>query len=421
MDTHLLTTIIGVAATILAMSVVVQIVQEMYKYFTSSQSRVYVNVLRDHLGAIAEQIASKPEFAYLRTRGPFEFLGEGWSGRLLPLEADELRAAVKRAQPLLQQTLDQLRRASAAGAGAALPSADWGSFLQKLSSVPPDDVAEFKTAREIAKILSKHGHKWKSSEEEEKEKVGEVSHDPASSVKFDPKLVLEEVEETCTPEIVKTTAKFRLLESHLEYARGRRNMRHTVVIGFLLAAVVGLPIQAVYRSAATIPPEKVTEFAESAANIYDAYGKWEESRREASPTDTGNVAARGSSQEAASANAGRESTDSVAASANLTDSSVAAKTQAADTTGTEGDLLSLIESITDEYMKSAVPQEMMVIVLSDKWHEKYKNRADIILYILGSLGTAVLIGFGAPFWNDLLKSLLGLKRTLRPSRSNANT
>ncbi|UCE24143.1 MAG: hypothetical protein JSU74_12745 [Candidatus Zixiibacteriota bacterium] len=416
MDTQVLTTIIGVAATILAMSVVVQIVQEMYKYFTSSRSRLYVNVLRDHLGDIVELLASKPEFAYLRTRGPFQFLRARPAGRLMPLEAEELRVAVERTAPeLVQRTSEQLRRESVAGGGAALPSADWGRFLVKLSSLRSDD-AEFETACKIAEFLSKHGHTWVSN----KDKVGDVSHDAASPVKFDPKLLLQEIEQTFIPEITKITENSRLIESHLEYATGRRNMRHTVVIGFLLAAIVGLPIQAIYRSAATIPPDKVTEFAESAANMYKAYTEWEESGQEASPTDTGNVGARGSSQETAPVDSSTESTDSAAAAANLTDSS-ATEGQAIDTAGVESDLLSLIDRITDEYMKSAVPQEMVVLVLSDKWQEKYENVADIILYILGSLGTAILIGFGAPFWNDLLKSLLGLKRTLRPTRSNDKT
>jgi len=41
----------------------------------------------------------------------------------------------------------------------------------------------------------------------------------------------------------------------------------------------------------------------------------------------------------------------------------------------------------------------------------------VFVKIIGFLTTAVLISFGAPFWNDVMKALLGVKDLLRDKRS----
>lgn len=382
MDTQILTTIIGVAATILALSVAVQIIQEMYKYFTSSQSRVYVKVLTDHLGSIAKEIASAPDFADLRTRGPFEILRRRPTGRLLPLEPDELRVAAERTAPLwVQRTLDQLRLEADARSGAGEPSAAWTAFLKKLSSVARG-ARGYETAREIAEFLIEHGHTRIPG----KNDVGTVKYDPESPGIFDPGLLIKAFEKKFVPHIVKVTESTGMLENHLDYATGRRNLRHTVVIGFLVAAAVSLPIQDIYRSAATMSPDKVIEYAEAVMDLY------EKSPQEQPSGDM-------SGPEPSSADVG-ESPDVTTATPT-------------ETPSIDSLLRPLIGYITEAHESRTPADEMMVVFGTDKWQARHHGFWGILLYFLGSIGTAVLVGFGAPFWNDILKSLLGLKRSLR--------
>jgi len=381
-DTQVLTTIIGVAATILALSVVVQVIQEMYKYFTSSQSRVYVKVLTDHMGAIAKDIAFAPDFADLRTRGPFEILRRRPTGRLMPLEADELRAAAERTAPLwVQRTLDQLRLEEASGAGSKIPSVAWTSFLEKLSSVARG-AKGYETAKEIAAFLAEHGHSWESG----KDHVGTVSHISDPKHTFDPTVLIKAFEREFVPHIVKTAENTRLLDDHLAYATGRRNLRHTVVIGFLLAAAVGLPVQAIYQNAATMPPDKVIEFAEAVTDLY-------EKTQQASP-------------------AGGE-VDEETARPTVDENPDLTQITPPERLNADSLLKPLIRYISDARMSGTPGYEMMSIIGSKEWKAKYHGFWGILLYVLGNIGTAILVGFGAPFWNDILKSVLGLKRTLR--------
>ena len=53
---------------------------------------------------------------------------------------------------------------------------------------------------------------------------------------------------------------------------------------------------------------------------------------------------------------------------------------------------------------------------SDNYFDDYHNE-QILRKVAGILATAIMISFGAPFWNDVLRSLLGLRGGL--SRNKA--
>ena len=98
-STSLLSTVLAMAAAFLALSLLVQVIQECYKYLTSSRSKAYRGALIDFLGDKAKVLLESKELADLRARGPFQFSTGESKGHLEPMDKDDLMAALERAAP----------------------------------------------------------------------------------------------------------------------------------------------------------------------------------------------------------------------------------------------------------------------------------------------------------------------------------
>ena len=107
MDT-VLTPLLAMTAWFLGLSILVQVLQEMWKFITSSKSRAFEEALSDFLGPFV--IGRLRQDPLLAVRGPFQFKRVGIAGRILPLNADDLVGSLEKSAPewqrLLKRALD---------------------------------------------------------------------------------------------------------------------------------------------------------------------------------------------------------------------------------------------------------------------------------------------------------------------------
>ena len=95
----LLTTLIALAAMFLGLAVLVQIVQEIYKFLTSSKSRAYLKSVNDALGPLARDALRSDRSPQMKVRGPLQLFGFRRTGWLLPMNAGELENALVATAP----------------------------------------------------------------------------------------------------------------------------------------------------------------------------------------------------------------------------------------------------------------------------------------------------------------------------------
>ena len=134
-NSALFSILIALAATFLGLSVLVQVIQEIYKHLTSSKSRAFNQVLRDFLGPWIAQLYRPGVIPDLVVRGPFQFFRRRPGGRLLPLSKDDLIKALERTAPdWHRQALKYLRmKVKLQGDREKAPSPSWNTFLKGLA------------------------------------------------------------------------------------------------------------------------------------------------------------------------------------------------------------------------------------------------------------------------------------------------
>jgi hypothetical protein len=331
-STGMLSTIIAIAAAFLALSLLVQVIQELYKHLTSSRSRAYVNALTDFLGPHARQLVQPGKIPDLQVRGPFQFLRRRPTGHLEPMDKDDLIVALERtAAPWIQRALSSLRlEAGLAKATEWKLSPSFNQFLLQLEGVKPG-APGYSTALDVREFFDT----WKI-------KAGDTDMKP-----FDTSALLKALRQRFLPNVVRADESFSQLVKNFDHAYRRRNLRHTFTFGLLLALIAQQPLWEIYRSAKTVPIDQAIAAAEQARALY----------AQLAPPDS----ARGA--------------ESLKAYA---DSLVGVLRQ------TSGN------SSLDINLKTAF------------------GRMREPSYLLGCLLTALLISFGAPFWNDVTGALLRL-------------
>jgi len=379
----LLTTIIGIGATILALSILVQVLQELYKHLANSKSRLYVKALWDHIGSLAQHLAYAPEFADIRVRGSFQILRRRPAGRLLPLSAEQLKRALERTSPAwVQRMLRQLRQeVSVSSENGPNVSQSWLTFLKRLSSVPRGATG-YSVVIQIAGFLRDHGYSWEPGDDV----VGSISVGDAT---VRPAELEQALVHRFTPHVEDVIARYDLLREHHQFAGRRRNLRQTFAIGFVASFLVGLPIQQVYVDATTRSAAETMELAEKAIDSYERVQLLE---RTAQPT--GDAAADATAE-------GQEGE-------NLT--------------GDASELKELLRSMVDQLSEDVLgsdERDVIPVFSATFWQKRHSGFWGVLWYIFGCAGSAVLVSFGAPFWNGIVKALLGLKRSFLSNNGDA--
>lgn len=350
----LLSTLLGLAAALLAFSLLVQVFQEIYKFLTSSKARAYNTALNDFLGPWFSEILRSDALPDLRVRGPFQLKKVSPGREILPLDEKTLVGAVERsAAPWHRRAMDALLLEVELQANGARrsPSPAWRRFLSELGRAERGSPG-YHAAREVAAFLEQWGHVPGTAPE----RGATVLHAPED---FDASAVRTALQDAFLPQLRRVRETIPQLAGNVEYAWRRRNLRQTAVIALLAAFVFDLPIDRLYRTAAALSPAEAVAVAEQALTLHDR-----------------------------SALAGAPSDTLLASADSLLRAALAATGQR------EGANFVVDASRIRALFAGDVGQDV--------------TRAGS--YLLGCLISALLVSFGAPFWHDLTRALLRLQR-----------
>jgi len=335
--------VLGLGAAILAISLFVQVVQEIWKFLTSSRARCYTRVLEDFLGPWAVRMLRPGVLPELQARGPFQLRRLAPAGLLLPLAREDLVEGLERtAAPWLRRGLRVLKVEAALQAGKpAAPSAEWLRFARELSRTDSGGPGAGDAA-ELTRFLAEA-------------ELGTAEHLPKE---LDAARAHGTFRERFFAHVADAERHFGRLEQLFEYQWRRRNLRQTFVFGLLFAFFAAQPVQDIYRHASALSPEEAAAMAERVMGLYQA--------------------------------------------------------QAQDTT----------VGPTPEQLREALAQSLEAIEAAKVGPAGEINGIAVFRsrpgpwgkasYLFGCVITAVLVSFGAPFWNDLLGAILRLRRPAGP-------
>jgi hypothetical protein len=371
----LLSTLLALAAILLGLAIAVQVVQEMWKYVTSSRDKAYATVLQDFLGPFLSRQLHRPGVLRdLQVRGPFQFLWWRPSAKLLPMDADELVAALERTTgEWFQRAYAAMRLEGSLQRGTpAPPSASWQAFMRELEAAANAGTSAHAT--NIHWFL----RAW-----------------PPPDSPLDAAGLLVAFHHQFLPQARKVGDHFDQLMRNYDFHYRRRNLRQTVVIALLLALLFDLPAGKLYRHAASLSPEAAVELAQAATDLQDeieAAG----SSADSAPRPPADSATAGTTSDTIP---GRTTTDSTPAGSQAdttVDSGI--DTTLAALQGRLERALSIAAGNTDPFGQMTWPPVAWARLKKDPWNGGQ--------YLLQCFLTALLVCFGAPLLNDLTKALL---------------
>ena len=374
LDQPVLSSIAALAATFLALSLLVQVIQEIYKYLSSSQERSYRMALIDFLGPWADRIFEEDMAVDLKIRGPFQKRTVVPPARLLPLDKDDLTDALERTlSPWHREALQALRierrlqeEQAEKGGSHLVVSPALASFIRKLTTAARGSPG-YQAARDIYGFLQKWMNLPEWSEQDEKPPVVQEKEILARQENpVDARAVLTAYSARFLPHITRAADNYSQLMRNVEYSYRRRNLRQTFVFAFMLAVLFELPFCRLYQQAREMPADAAWRALSEATAAYDS--------------------TQASGRPVVPQSALPRTTVGLAEKLKAMGDSTKANPRAGD--GIE--YASLLRGAWRNIGQSGV--------------------VNGISYILGSLITALLICFGAPLWNDIAKSILRLKK-----------
>lgn len=364
MSSALLSTLLALAAAMLALSVLVQIVQEVYKYLTSSKERSYTNALLDFLGPWSSQLLQPGRVMKLQIRGPLQWFRFRPNQRLLPMQHDELISALETTAPVwVKRTLEWLKlEVGFQKSGASIPSPTWRNFLTELGAVEKG-APGFWSAYEVSQFLVQYGHRIapperKSTDSEGTERLGVISFSEARP--FNAAEILAAFRLKFLPHILRADKHFEQMQTNFQFQYERRNLRQTFVIALVVALMFNLSLQRLYRYAAAVSPAEASALAETSLNLYQEYRQ----AAEATPTN---------------------STTEVAVMDTLK--------------------LKKLMNLSQEIL-----EQSKGVAFNFVGNEVLDGFGSFFNYLFGCLITALLLSFGAPIWNDAASALLNLQK-----------
>lgn len=356
-----LNTLLGIAATLLGFSLLVQVLQELYKYLTSSKSRAYTEVLEDFLGPLWNRALQSGTVAALQVRGPTQWRRLRPAGVLLPLDRPALSSLLERTAPAwVQRCLAALRaEAELQKERPGVWSPAWQAFLGELS-VAEKSSPGYWTSRDLIELLSTFGHRPGAPQGT---KAG--SGVPPATSDVSAAYLLTQCRRRLLGHVVDAEERFDQLQTNFDFAYRRRNLRQTFLISLAAAVAFNLPFDQIYRASSRMTTAEVAALAGEARALYDEVQK-------GAPSDESREAAL------------RESLGQAERALRLATGKLAAWSE-------------------DE------PRLDYVLNWGEVWDGESPSRWwNLARFVFGCLLTAVLASFGAPFWNDAAGALLRL-------------
>lgn len=355
LGSSLTTVVVGMAATLLALALLVQVLQEMWKYLFKTRASVYSRVLTDFLGPVAQRMMEPGVLPEFTARGPFQFLRLRPEGMLLPLGKDDLVVCLERVStPWYRRALRALRAEVDVQQGTPRSASPvWLGFMREL-------------------VGAAEGGPGAQSRLDLIGCFRELGADAAKPPDpFDAARALQVFRERFMPHVLDAQRRFGRLGELFDYQYKRRNTALTFAFGAVIAFLLGFPAQEVYRRAAAMSPEQAMALATSAQALYRQMAE--------TTTTTARLPAAGARP---AATPPANDTTMRRLQGQLDTLLVLLNRRATSQTGG-------LDSLSVGYAKfRAIPD----------WKGRF-------LYAFGCLVTALLISFGAPFWNDLLGAL----------------
>jgi hypothetical protein len=329
---------VAVAAMLLGISLLVQVLQELWKFSTSSKAIAFEKALDDFVGTWAS--AHLRQNTTMAVRGPLQFRRVSKAGHVLPIAKGDLIAALEQASPAWYRLIDQALEfeAKLQQGSPGDPSPQWTGLIDKLRT-------ELATARPATQALEMHDFlkTWG---------IGPTGvFDAAKS-----RLALRR---QFFAHLAPLENHYERLMQNYQYTYQRRNLRQTFTWALAIALLFNLPLGSIYRRAATLSLADALSLSERAQALHDEYVKLEAERPAGSAADTNLQALQA-----------REQVLRKAADEALEISSG----RSIDT-----DVRSLVASLQTNIRSAS--------------------------FLIGCLLTAILVSFGAPFWNDISAAL----------------
>lgn len=347
--------LLGLASVLILLAVLVQIIQELYKFLTNSKSRAYMKALIDFIGPWAYQLIRSDLLPNLLARGPFQIRRLKPKGVLLPLDKQQLVSRLESTAPSwIQKTLKVLNQEVRHQEGIMKePTPTWQEFIQELGTVERGDIGYW-NAFEVSQWLKTWGHGLDITKDSNE--IGSIY--PPST--FSANELLYSFRQKFLSHIQDAEDYFPQLENNFEYTYRRRNLRLTFTFALLISLLFNFSAERIYLKATMLSAEESVALAENSIRLYESF-----------------------------------ETEEIIDSATMKQKVEKAK-KILDTS-----LESLSE--TENSQKYFVTWDD-IKTLSDKpiWA--------LIRYLFGCLITAILVSFGAPFWNDIAKSLLKIQQ-----------
>lgn len=400
--------LIAIAAWLVGLSVLVQVLQELWKFTSSSKSRAYEKALADFIGPfVVERLRQDPVLA---VRGPLQFRRIGSAGNLLPLNAEDLISAIGTGgsewQRLLGRTIE--REVALQEGGPDRLSPGFRQFLENLQRGVEDErlLSEHRSPDDSRSPIDR----WSPSDEASSQRPlppagrsdagriygflaewgllveGEGIAAPrlgATTAPIDAAILRKAFQQELVPQIETVKKHYDQFLSNFTYRYRRRNLRQTFTIALFVAVALNLPFGRIHARATAVSPEEAVAMAASAEALVE--------QLELSGADSAELREIG------------------ARSIRLAEQATAA---ACSSSGAVGDVQAT--------QADALPCEPYSIDLflhpGTAW-DRFRATGISVSYLLGCLLTAVLITFGAPFWNDVSSALL---RVARPSSRQQN-
>jgi hypothetical protein len=330
---------VALAAMLLGISLVVQVLQEVWKFATSSKAVAFENALDDFAGTwAATQLRQNTTIA---VRGPLQFRRVSTAGHVLPLARADLLSALEQASPAWHRLIDQaLQFESVLQEGVpAVPSPALTRLLVTLQ-------AEVQGARPTSQALEMHTFlaTWGIRE----------------GASLDAVKARAALRQEFFAHLLPIDLHYDRLMQNFQYAYERRNLRQTFTWALALALIFNLPIAGIYRRAAALPLADALALSEKAQGLHADYLKLEAERAQGGNVDEVNLQAL------------REREERLNAVAN--------------------DALQIASGRT-------INSDVRVLFRELQLHLRSLS------FLIGCLLTAILVSFGAPFWNDISTAL----------------
>ena len=331
---------VALAAMLLGISLLVQVLQELWKFATSSKAIAFEKALDDFVGTWAA--AHLRQNTTMAVRGPLQFRRVSKAGHVLPTAKGDLVAALEQASPAWHRLIDQaLQFESLLQKGAsALPSPQLlellGSLKSEITSVRPTT-----QALEMDDFLTTWG-------------VGPTGVVDAEKVRV-------ALRHRFFAHLAPIELHYDRLMQNFQYTYERRNLRQTFTWALALALLFNLPLAGIYRRAAALPLADALALSERAQALHAEYAKLEAERRQGA---------------------------GAAADPNL--QSLQAREQRLRAAADEALQISSERSINTD--ARSLLGELRLNVRSPS-------------FLIGCLLTAILVSFGAPFWNNISTAL----------------